>query len=648
MVKPPNYRIYVSRRGNVFMTELAQLLQRVLIDLDRTAVLLASGLPESRDDGINIVVAPHEFFHFARVEGASADRLAQAAQDSVCVTTEQMGTPWFDVQTDLCAGSPLILDINRTAVDALRQGGFPAEHLQLGYHSSIDRWNRGTETDGTRTCEVAVLAAMTPRRERFLAHAATLLWDRSCDIRLFTFERPISESAPGFITGAEKFDHLSNSKLLLNVHRSEFAYFEWLRVIEAVANGCVLVTETSLGYQPFVPFEHFVQASLDSLAEYALAVLVDDAWRRELAISAYTLLRDELDMVRIVRGLLPQIEEPPSASNAILGHRGRSTTPRPETSETTIDKSESPLRNVLRSVINEREQGFRDIAKTLLMSQRSGIRQIEKIESALQYGTDAYMETETTPAYDLVEPGVSVVLTNYNYANLIGGAVDSVVASVGVIAELIIVDDHSVDNSVDVLRGLMEKRPWFPTMLVTKQANLGLSEARNTGFRHARADYVFVLDADNMVYPTGIQTLVRALEPHGDDYAMAYGIVDCFTDSAEMDPVGLVSCLPWDPYRLTRANYIDAMALVRRSAWEVVGGYDWSMDEHFGGWEDFDLWLRFASRGYSAAFAATPVARYRVHGTSMLQHFNWAPETAITELRRRYPGLPWPPRQLVG
>ena len=48
----------------------------------------------------------------------------------------------------------------------------------------------------------------------------------------------------------------------------------------------------------------------------------------------------------------------------------------------------------------------------------------------------------------------------------------------------------------------------------------------------------------------------------------------------------LVSDLPWQQDLFKGGNYIDAMALVRREAWEAIGGYT-----HIpGGWEDFDFW----------------------------------------------------------
>jgi GT2 family glycosyltransferase len=636
----PTYQIYVSRRGNVFMAELAALLQHCLEDVGRATRICSAGLPEAQEGVVNLVIAPHEYFHFAALDGVSEDRRAAAAASSVCVTTEQMGTPWFEAQVAICAPSPLVLDISRSAVDALGYLGLPATHLPLGYHSSLDRW--GGIVERQRDCDLTVLAALNTRREEFLARSISLFWDRNCDIRMFTFEHPIAGPEPGFLVGEDKLAHLASSKVLLNIHRSDVPYFEWLRVIEALANGCVVASESSVGYQPLIPFEHFVQAPLDSLAEYTLALLVDDTWRNELAVGAYEFIRDELDMTHNLSGLLPRIEDAAARSQP---RRRRSWTRRrvrapmvASPPPTTVPRSAV---DSLLSYMDENTRLFQDAAKSLLMSQRAGIRHLEQVESAVRFGTNVHIETSYTPSYENVKPDVSVVLTNYNYAHLIGNAIDSVVASSGVVPELIIVDDHSGDDSVSVIRGLMAERPWFPTLLVAKYANQGLSMARNTGFERARSDHVFVLDADNSVYPTGLRTLVDVLRKRPDD-AFSYGIIDCFSDTSDDVHLGLHSCLPWDPVRLTRANYIDAMALVRKSAWESVGGYDLSMDERFGGWEDYDLWLRFAHQGFAASFVATPVARYRVHGTSMLKSFNWAPEDAFKELRHRYSDLPWP------
>ncbi len=643
--RPPAYSIYASPLGNLFMTELAQILQSVLMDLGREVSLVRSGLPGGDPTRVHVVVAPHEYFGL--LEGFSPSQLGEASARSVCVTTEQFGTRWFEECAYWCAASPLVLDINRTSAQALRERGLPVAGLPLGYHQSLDHW--GGHDTVSRPRDAVFLGGATERRQRFLAHGAHLLWDRECEMRMFTFERPITDPYPGFLAGTQKLDYLAGTKLILNVHRGELRYFEWLRAIEAMANGCLVVTEESTAYEPLVAFEHFVQAPLDLLGEYASAILADEPWRQQLASAAYDMIRTDLDMTRTVGDLIDRLDactagsqststaptrcvqgalDAVAESAAAAPLEAASPVPPPQPSPNTTARA-------LLGSLSAHERAAMAATKRLLLSERSLSRSIESVQSALRHGSDSFVTLDETPAYEQSTPDVSVVLTLYNYDRVVEDAINSVVASTGVTAELIVVDDHSRDGSVSTVRRLMGEMDWFPMLLVSKHANQGLSAARNSGFERARSDCVFVLDADNVLYPTGLRRLRDALTGSGN--AMAYGIVDLFGECEN-----LVSHLPWDPARLVYGNYIDAMTMVSKRCWEAAGGYDRSMDELYGGWEDFDLWLRFASLGYEASFVPTPVARYRVHSSSMLSAFNIEFSDVLISLRAKYPSLPWP------
>ena len=65
----------------------------------------------------------------------------------------------------------------------------------------------------------------------------------------------------GLVFGADKYDLLADSRILLNLHRDDRrpGYFEWARMIEAMANGCCIVTEPSAGFEPLVAGQHFVE-----------------------------------------------------------------------------------------------------------------------------------------------------------------------------------------------------------------------------------------------------------------------------------------------------------------------------------------------------------------------------------------------------
>jgi ubiquinone/menaquinone biosynthesis C-methylase UbiE len=76
-----------------------------------------------------------------------------------------------------------------------------------------------------------------------------------------------------------------------------------------------------------------------------------------------------------------------------------------------------------------------------------------------------------------------------------------------------------------------------------------------------------------------------------------------------------ISNHPYDPQRFVAGNYIDAMALVSKEAWAMVGGY-----AHVRyGWEDYDFWSRMAEIGLAGEWLDIVLAEYRVHPQSMMK-----------------------------
>ena len=92
----------------------------------------------------------------------------------------------------------------------------------------------------------------------------------------------------------------------------------------------------------------------------------------------------------------------------------------------------------------------------------------------------------------------------------------------------------------------------------------------------------------------------------------------------------------WQQEQLRAGNVVDAMALVRRSAWEAVGGYS-----HIpGGWEDFDFWCKLIETGHHGVLCPEVLATYQRHGESMLQsHTNHQQRQLSRLLQHRHPWL---------
>jgi len=526
----------------------------------------------------------------------------------VTVCTEQPGTHWFAEDERISKRAAATVDINRLGVAALKKQGVAARLLQLGYVPRWDHWHG--EPDSERPVEVAFLAGETPRRLTALARCARHLAGRRTELHLPEALVPHLASSEFFLSGSRKWEMLSHTKLLMNVHRSELGYFEWQRAIDAMVNGCVLLSEHSLGFEPLIPGEHFVSASVDSL-DVALEGLLEDEDRlARMRASAYEFLRDEHPVSVSIEVLAEAVNEVASKPVPAAGGRSRQAVPRPKPPQ--IPPPEYERITEARTDLDF----LRMASKQLLLDQREMRRALRDLQFEVSDHRTEEDLVERLGFSSDVSPRVSVVVTVYNYASVVGVAIDSVARSDFTDYELVIVDDASSDGSSSAIRAALARSPWVRATVITRSRNRGLPQARNLGVEAAHGELLFVLDADNAIYPHALGRLVQAMDD-APTAAFAYGIIEQFGLDG---PSSLMSYLGWDPRRLRYGNFIDAMAMIRRSSLLEVGGY--TVDPRFYAWEDFALWCTFADRGWYGVQIPEIVARYRLSLHSMISLTN--------------------------
>jgi glycosyltransferase involved in cell wall biosynthesis len=237
-----------------------------------------------------------------------------------------------------------------------------------------------------------------------------------------------------------------------------------------------------------------------------------------------------------------------------------------------------------------------------------------------------------TAQRELPGTGVTVVVSSYNYERYILDTLSSVHAQTHRNLELIVVDDCSLDRSAEIAeRWIAANGARFScAKLLSHAQNYGLFQARNTGFENASNEFVFVLDSDNLLYPTAITKLLDGCVHAGAQ--AAYSQLEFFDEAAEVGPAGI-----WNPSRLAHGNYIDALSLVRKSAWRAVGGFARLFNP---GHEDYDLWCKFVEHSFTGAFIPEVLCRYRIHGDSMYQKMNSADRVeAQCEMTVRHPWM---------
>lgn len=608
-----------ASRQNVFFAELLDALAEALEGHGLTVEHAVDCFPQLRDELVYVFI-PHELLPLLMPDAHPSE---PQLRRSVTICTEQPGTSWFDECARISRRAAATIDINRLGVAALKKLDVEAKFLQLGY---TPRWDHGhAMRDSERPVEVTFLAGVTSRRLNALARCARHLAGRRTELHLPEALVPHQADSEFFISGARKWDLLSKSKLLMNVHRSELGYFEWQRAIEAMINGCVVLSEHSLGFDPLVPGEHFVSASFDSL-DVALEGIIDDEERlSRMRTSAFLLLRDEYPLSASIEVLAEAVDEVATRPVTAPAGRVREIVPRPKPPQIPMPEYERLAQGTTDLDI------LRMATKQLLLDQRETRGMLRDLQLAVTgKGVQDDVVDELGPPVGDHAPRVSVVVTVYNYASVVATAITSVAVSAFTDFELVIVDDASTDGSGDAIRDALARAPWVRAKLITRPYNQGLARARNLGAETAAGDLLFVLDADNAIYPHALGRLVEAIDEK-PDAAFAYGIIEQF--GAE-GPSSLISYLGWDARRLRYGNFVDAMAMVRRDALLVVGGY--VTDPRLYGWEDFALWCTFAEMGWTGVQVPEIVARYRVALHSMISVTNIDANAAWSVLLDRF------------
>jgi glycosyltransferase involved in cell wall biosynthesis len=231
------------------------------------------------------------------------------------------------------------------------------------------------------------------------------------------------------------------------------------------------------------------------------------------------------------------------------------------------------------------------------------------------------------------QPRVSILTPLYNHADHVSAALDSVLTNRFRDLEIVIVNDGSTDDSLVAVKRWMAKHDDVSAAVISHTVNRGLPRARNTCLDFARGELSLVLDADNELLPHCLGRLLNAIE-HRPQAAFAYGILKAFDLGG---PSHLISQFEWDPPRLRRENYIDALALIRTAALRGIAGF--ATDRRLYGVEDWDLWATMADAGHSGVFVREIVGRYRVSATSMLSITNISPTAMYAAMVERHPEL---------
>jgi glycosyltransferase involved in cell wall biosynthesis len=211
-------------------------------------------------------------------------------------------------------------------------------------------------------------------------------------------------------------------------------------------------------------------------------------------------------------------------------------------------------------------------------------------------------------------PRVSVCVPSYNHSRFLPQALESILRQTFSDLEIIIVDDGSTDNSLEIAKSYASNHP-SKIKLHThpNHENLGISATVNAAFKEVRGEYWMGLPSDDLLHPQKIARQVEFLDQH-QEIGWVYSYAN-FVDNEGQLTDGLfgndVSKDPDPVETLIQGNQIPGMtALMRRSVSAQVGLHNPSLL-----YSDWHYWVRMAAAS-KVGFIPEPLVYYRLHDTN--------------------------------
>jgi glycosyltransferase involved in cell wall biosynthesis len=226
---------------------------------------------------------------------------------------------------------------------------------------------------------------------------------------------------------------------------------------------------------------------------------------------------------------------------------------------------------------------------------------------------------------------ISIVIPSFNQSEYLEDAIESCYNQSMPACEILVIDDGSSDDSLEVARRYEFRE--FPgvesPVRVISQVNKGFPSARNTGIMNAKGDYIQFLDADDMLMENALARIHQEIVQTNADI-----VAPSFKEFGKSERDVILAGFTMDDLKL--ANRLGYFSCVRKSALLEVGGYNPKMK---WGWEDWDLWFDLFKRGKTIAVIQEILVKYRVKEKSMLYEANQHAEELYAQIKKNHPSL---------
>ncbi len=228
---------------------------------------------------------------------------------------------------------------------------------------------------------------------------------------------------------------------------------------------------------------------------------------------------------------------------------------------------------------------------------------------------------------------ITIGIASYNQAEYLEDAIESAYNQTIPAHEIIICNDGSTDNSLEISeRYMFRQLPGLESPVrVINQVNKGLSSARNSIIMSATGDYIWFLDSDDMLKENAIEKMLQnmaATNFSADVYAPSFETFGLKNNQV------IIGGFTMEDLKL--ANRLGYFSCIRRSALLETGGYSPKMR---WGYEDYHEWFDLFSRNKLLAPIKDVLVRYRIKENSMIIEANKHSDELMGQIKHDFPHI---------
>lgn len=212
-------------------------------------------------------------------------------------------------------------------------------------------------------------------------------------------------------------------------------------------------------------------------------------------------------------------------------------------------------------------------------------------------------------------PLVSVIIPNYNTEKFLAETINSVINQTYTNWELLIVDDHSSDKSVEIIRSFSDKYPNI-SFLKTITNSGGPATPRNVGIDASKGIYIAFLDSDDTWFPKKLEFHMNFMLRENSNFSSTYRNNFSLPAQAHWSLNKNLKLKVYSFKELLKKNLIDTSAVIIKK--DIIGDIRFDPSPSLIAIEDYDFWLKILkARDEKILVSKVETINYRITGENI-------------------------------